>query len=123
MIPSCRWQNSASWSDPDDVLPPAPQVTVTNRGRSARDIRSNRICRLEKPWTCISHCDQVGMQSGGNNHLGLWREELKRKVVAIFGNCCDFVRDLLHLSLELSRDEVWWVLAGIIGFMLLLGGG
>ena len=63
------------------------------------------------------------MQREDNNHLGLWREELEGKVAAIFGNCIDFVRDLLHRSLEFSRHEIWWVFMGMIGVMLLLGVG
>lgn len=41
--------SSASSRDFDAVLPPAPHVTVTNRGRRARDMRSRRARRLDWP--------------------------------------------------------------------------
>ena len=58
------------------------------------------------------------MSSG--HHLGLWRKELEGEVVPIFRYRCDFVRDLLHLSLEFSRLEVWRVVVDIILVMLWL---
>lgn len=54
------------------------------------------------------------------DHLGFRREELEGEVVATLGYRCNFVRDLLHLSLELSRLELWWLVAEIFLVMLWL---
>jgi hypothetical protein len=47
--PKSRWHSSASSIDLDAVEPPAPHVTVTKRGRSARDMRSRRARRFVDP--------------------------------------------------------------------------
>ena len=52
------------------------------------------------------------------NHFGLWWEEFKGEIVAIFGYRCNFVRDLLHRTFEPSRLEAGWVVVENVSIML-----
>lgn len=64
----------------DAVEPPAPQVTVTNSGRRAWDMRSRRVCRLAKPYSKINDLFSVRIEracGGATNHGRLGREELE----------------------------------------------
>lgn len=76
------------------MQPPAPHVTVTNKGRRALDMRSSRVCRLEKPYSF----DQLSslVMEGNIDYLSFWGEEFKREVVSIIGKCSDLVRYFLH---------------------------
>ncbi|RMZ68067.1 hypothetical protein GMOD_00004234 [Pyrenophora seminiperda CCB06] len=90
----------------DTVDPPAPQVTVTKSGRSACDMRSNRVCRFANPCTAVSPPPFLSWsrEVGQPHHGRLGREELEREVVGAIGQCINLIRNLLHLFPLLERD-------------------
>lgn len=106
--PNCRWTSSASSSDFVAVLPPAPQVTFTKKGRRARDMRSRRAWRLVKPYfRRISRfganlCARV---PAWTYCRGLWWEEFQGEVGAILWQGSELIRDLLHSWVVWNGDR------------------
>lgn len=99
------------------MLPPAPHVTVTNKGRRARDIRSSRTCKFEKPCKFVSHDNAKCKHVGAMNHFSLGGEEFEGEVIAILGHRCNFVRDLLHRTLEPAMVVIVWAVVADFSVM------